>query len=95
LSKANRQLLREIEEHEQTDEKLKQAERKYRTVADFTYDWEYWANLGGSLEYVSPSCKRISGYSVQDFMENPDRQRQTGQTYGGNDCRTGVCNEDS
>ena len=69
LSKANQQLLREMEEHERTDEKLKQAERKYRTVADFTYDWEYWANLDGTLEYVSPSCERISGYNVQDFME--------------------------
>jgi PAS domain S-box-containing protein len=47
------------------------AEQKYRTVADFTYDWEYWENLDGLLEYVSPSCKRITGYSVQDFMGNP------------------------
>jgi PAS domain S-box-containing protein len=53
----------------------KQIERKYRTVADFTYDWEYWANLDGTLEYVSPSCERISGYSVQDFMENPSLLR--------------------
>jgi PAS domain S-box-containing protein len=76
LAKANQQLQREIEEHKQADEKLSQAERKYRTVADFTYDWEYWANLDGTLEYVSPSCYRISGYSVQDFMENPSLFRE-------------------
>jgi PAS domain S-box-containing protein len=46
-------------------------EQKYRTVADFTYDWEYWANLDDSLEYVSPSCERISGYKIQDFIANP------------------------
>jgi PAS domain S-box-containing protein len=53
----------------------KQVERKYRTVADFTYDWEYWVNMDGTLEYISPSCERISGYSVQDFMANPSLLR--------------------
>jgi PAS domain S-box-containing protein len=49
----------------------RRAEAKYRTVADFTYDWEYWANLDDSLEYISPSCERISGYKIQDFIANP------------------------
>ncbi|GAG27765.1 unnamed protein product, partial [marine sediment metagenome] len=55
---------------------LAQAEAKYRTVADFTYDWEYWANMDGTLKYVSPSCERISGFSVQDFMNNPSLLRE-------------------
>lgn len=41
---------------------LRQTEEKYRTVADFTYDWEYWINAEGSYNYVSPSCERITGY---------------------------------
>jgi PAS domain S-box-containing protein len=53
------------------EESLMQAEAKYRTVADFTYDWEHWANLDDSFEYVSPSCERISGYPTRDFMDNP------------------------
>ncbi len=53
------------------EENLAQAEQKYRTVADFTYAWEYWANLDDSLEYVSPSCERISGYQTRDFLDNP------------------------
>jgi PAS domain S-box-containing protein len=55
----------------QQEEALVQAEEKYRTVADFTYDWEYWAKLDDSLEYVSPSCERISGYTIRDFIDNP------------------------
>lgn len=55
----------------QHEESLKWAEAKYRTVADFTYDWEYWLNVDDSLEYVSPSCERISGYTAKDFMDNP------------------------
>ncbi len=55
----------------QSEESLVNAEKKYRTVADFTYDWEYWANVDNSLEYVSPSCERISGYRPSDFIDNP------------------------
>ncbi len=55
---------------------LSRAEAKYRTVADFTYDWEYWSNMDGTLNYVSPSCERVSGYSVQEFMDNPSLFRE-------------------
>jgi PAS domain S-box-containing protein len=48
-----------------------QAEQNYRTVADYTYDWEYWQNPDGSLQYISPSCERVCGYTVQDLMTSP------------------------
>ncbi|MEJ2168878.1 MAG: sigma 54-interacting transcriptional regulator [Desulfobacterales bacterium] len=60
----------------QHEESLLQAEAKYRTVADFTYDWEYWANVDDTLEYVSPSCERISGYTTRDFVDNPSLFRE-------------------
>ena len=60
----------------ETVDKLRETELRYRTVADFTYDWEYWANLDGTLQYVSPSCERISGFSSQEFMENPSLNRE-------------------
>jgi PAS domain S-box-containing protein len=55
----------------QHEERLMQAEAKYRTVADFTYDREYWANIDDTLEYVFPSCERISGYTTRDFIDSP------------------------
>jgi PAS domain S-box-containing protein len=54
------------------DSDLRQAELKYHIVADFTYDWEYWRNLDGTLRYVSPSCERISGYRPEEFFPRPD-----------------------
>jgi PAS domain S-box-containing protein len=63
-------------ERKHSESRTKAAELKYRTVADYTYDWEYWSHIDGSLEYVSPSCERISGYSVQDFKENPALLRE-------------------
>ncbi|CAB1084484.1 Formate hydrogenlyase transcriptional activator [Olavius algarvensis Delta 1 endosymbiont] len=55
---------------------LAQAEAKYRTVADFTYDWEHWAKVDGTMEYVSPACERISGYTARDFHDNPSLFRE-------------------
>jgi PAS domain S-box-containing protein len=44
---------------------------RYRTVADHTYDWEYWSAPDGTMNYLSPSCQRITGYSVREFMDDP------------------------
>ena len=49
----------------------KAAERKYRTVAYFTYDWEYWEDPEGNMLYVSPSCERITGYTQDEFINKP------------------------
>jgi len=57
-------------------DKLREAEFRYRTVADFTYAWEYWTKMDGTLLYVSPSCERISGYTPQQFMDTPSLYRE-------------------
>ena len=61
----------EIAERKRSEEALRESEQRYRTVADYTYDWEYWIAPDGSLNYVSPSCARISGYSAEEFIANP------------------------
>lgn len=71
LSKLNFKLRNLIEERERVTEDLREAEYRYRTVADFTYAWEYWANLDGTLRYVSPSSERISGYEAEQFIKKP------------------------
>ena len=50
---------------------LGEAERRYRTVADFTHDWEYWRRPDGSFAYVSPSCRRTTGYEAAEFERRP------------------------
>jgi PAS domain S-box-containing protein len=51
---------------------LKASEERYRTVADFTYDWEYWTGPDNGIKYISPSCERITGYSVAQFNADPE-----------------------
>jgi two-component system, cell cycle sensor histidine kinase and response regulator CckA len=51
---------------------LRESEQRYRTVADFTYSWEYWRSPEGKLLYLSPSCQRISGYAAERFQNHPE-----------------------
>jgi PAS domain S-box-containing protein len=47
---------------------LQESEEKFRTVADYTYDWEVWEDPEGFCRYCSPACERITGYSPAAFM---------------------------
>lgn len=49
-----------------------EAQERYRTVADNTYDWEFWIDPDGKSLYQSPSCLRITGHSAQEFLADPD-----------------------
>ena len=65
------QIAVDISHRKKAEAALQASEEKFRTVADFTYDWEYWINEKGGFNYISPSCERITGYSVDEFEENP------------------------
>ena len=47
---------------------LEQSEEKYRILADYSPNWEYWLAPDGSYLYVSPACKEVSGYAPADFF---------------------------
>ncbi len=72
LTQANEKLHREIIERKQVEAALRESEVRFRTVADFTYDWEYWVGANGDFIYVSPSCERITGYGPDEFQKEPE-----------------------
>ena len=50
---------------------LNKSEEKYRILADYSPNWEYWMGTDGSYLYVSPACADESGYSPEDFFADP------------------------
>ncbi len=53
------------------EEALRDSEQKYRIVADFTHDWEFWIGADGRFRYNSPSCEEITGYNRKEFEIDP------------------------
>jgi PAS domain S-box-containing protein len=51
---------------------IRSGELRFRTMADFAYDWECWLSPRGELVYSSPSCERITGYPVSAFQARPE-----------------------
>ena len=63
-------IFEDITERKRLEEAVMLSEEKFRTVADFTYDWEYWIDPEGSIIYMSPACERITGYTADEFINN-------------------------
>lgn len=65
-------LANKIQELEKGIVVLTESKEKFRLIADYTYDWEFWLNTKGEYLYASPSCKKITGYSPKEFISDPD-----------------------
>ena len=57
--------------HLQAEQNVKKSEQKFRTIADFSYDWDAWLKPDGRYAYVSPSCERVTGYPPKRFLDDP------------------------
>jgi PAS domain S-box-containing protein len=61
----------DVTERVRAEEALRRSEFKFRTVADFTQDWEYWRGPDGGMIWISPSCERVTGYAAREFLDDP------------------------
>ncbi|HVP24496.1 MAG TPA: PAS domain S-box protein, partial [Methanomicrobiales archaeon] len=71
LRTSRRAALNIMEDAIQARDALADSEARYRTVADNTYDWEFWLDPEGKFLYCSPSCEMITGHRASEFMEDP------------------------
>ena len=54
---------------------LRDSEERYRILADYSPDWQYWLGPDGNYLYVSPGCEAISGYPPQAFLTDGNLMR--------------------
>ena len=52
-------------------EQLKSELDYYKTIADYSYDWEI-LHVDNDFKYVSPACETITGYEPEEFINNID-----------------------
>jgi PAS domain S-box-containing protein len=50
---------------------LRASEEKYQLIAETAEDWIYWIAPDGKFPFISPSCERMTGYSMLEFTSNP------------------------
>ncbi len=56
---------------EQRTTLLEKSEEKYRVLAEYSPNWEYWLDGSGRHLYVSPACAEVSGYGPDEFLADP------------------------
>ena len=51
--------------------KFRESEFRYRTVANYSSEWEYWQAPDGGFLYMSPFCEQVCGYTADEFYREP------------------------
>jgi diguanylate cyclase (GGDEF)-like protein/PAS domain S-box-containing protein len=52
--------------------KLTESKEMFGRLTDFSAEWLYWRTPEGEMRYISPACKEISGYSVEELWKFPE-----------------------
>jgi two-component system, sensor histidine kinase and response regulator len=64
--------VQDVTETKAAQDLLAASEERYRILADYSPDWQYWLDAQGHYAYVSPGCEAICGLPPQAFQTDPD-----------------------
>lgn len=51
---------------------LRASETNFRLLAENAADWIFWRGADGHFRYLSPACKKITGYEPEELIADPD-----------------------
>ncbi len=57
---------------ESENKTIREEKEKYQLISDYAQDWEYWISPKGGFKWLSPSCNDLTGYTVNEFFNDPD-----------------------
>jgi len=59
---------RDITESKTAEGRIKSSERRFKDIAERSFDVIYEVDLDGTITYVSPAAKRITGFELNDII---------------------------
>lgn len=69
LAQAFNELMLDLQTREQ---ELQRSRELYQFIADFSQDWLFWRQADGRMLYISPAACQITGYSVEELLQQPE-----------------------
>lgn len=57
---------------EQRTAEVAESREKYRILAEYSPNWEYWLGKNQQYLYVSPACEAITGYTPEEFLADSE-----------------------
>jgi PAS domain S-box-containing protein len=57
---------------ERENQDHREEKEKYQLISDFSHDWDFWIDPKGVFKWISPSCYDLTGYSVDEFLHEPE-----------------------
>jgi len=67
-SRLVRAAVSDITDLKHAEEELRQSEKKYRPLVEFTYDWVWSIDLEGRITFTNEAVKHILGYEVHEVL---------------------------
>ena len=61
-----------LQSRKQAVEMLRQSDEKFRTIANYTVDWESWFGPDGKCLWMNPAVERFTGYSAEEVLGMAD-----------------------
>lgn len=57
---------------EEAQAQLRESERRFRAIANYTADWETWFGPDGRPAWINPAVELVTGYPVSECMQRDD-----------------------
>jgi PAS domain S-box-containing protein len=67
-SRLVRAAVSDITDRKHAEEKLRQSEKKYRPLVEFTHDWVWSIDVEGRITFTSEAVNHILGYEVHEVL---------------------------